>query len=280
MELRQPFPNLNALLPALRDGYPLSTTGTQCQPEEQVESNQRPFAAAPILSPSISMPAAASSHRDPAHQIPPAASGLRDPPNAIPAVERSRGYPAHQRPAATSGSWNLPNTMPAAASSLRDPAHQIPPTAPILADPSLLPYPVPISQAARLEPSLQMPDTAAPTLAEPSLPYPVPISQGIRREPSLSMPAPALSGPSPIDVNNSSTDAIHGSPEANEPSAVARSTGQDITDHGANNNARTGVPVESAPRSQLMADGSFLDPDKYEAVKPLGCGGFAKVINK
>lgn len=227
MELRQPFPNLNALLPALRDGYPLSTTGTQCQPEEQVESNQRPFAAAPILSPSISMPAAASSHRDPAHQIPP--------------------------------------------------------TAPILADPSLLPYPVPISQAARLEPSLQMPDTAAPTLAEPSLPYPVPISQGIRREPSLSMPAPAapaLSGPSPIDVNNSSTDAIHGSPEANGPSAVARSTGQDITDHGANNNARTGVPVESAPRSQLMADGSFLDPDKYEAVKPLGCGGFAKVINK
>ena len=57
-----------------------------------------------------------------------------------------------------------------------------------------------------------------------------------------------------------------------------RFTGQDSTDHGPETATRTGVQVESSLRPQLSSDGCFLDPEKYEPVKLLGSGGFAKVL--
>ena len=43
---------------------------------------------------------------------------------------------------------------------------------------------------------------------------------------------------------------------------------------------KTGIQVAQTLRSQLGLDrdGSFLDPDKYDPVKLLGSGGFAKVL--
>jgi len=52
----------------------------------------------------------------------------------------------------------------------------------------------------------------------------------------------------------------------------------DVTDHGSTGSTGIGIPEESAQRPQLMVDGRFLDPEKYEPVKLIGSGGFAKVI--
>ena len=55
-------------------------------------------------------------------------------------------------------------------------------------------------------------------------------------------------------------------------------TGQESTDHGPERATRTGIQVESSLRLQLSSGGCFLDPEKYEPVKFLGSGGFAKVL--
>ena len=117
------------------------------------------------------------------------------------------------------------------------------------------------------------------TLANPTLPYPVPISQPTMDDPSLQRPAPAApgnGGPLPSGQNNSSTD--DNSRQVHGPANARHFTGQDITDHGPNNGIRTSVQVESSLRLQLTVGGSFLDPEKYEPVKFLASGGFAKVI--
>ena len=61
--------------------------------------------------------------------------------------------------------------------------------------------------------------------------------------------------------------------------AAGALTGPDLTDQGPERVTRAGVQVQSSSRSLLSMDqdGCFLDPEKYEAVKLLGTGGFAKV---
>ena len=124
------------------------------------------------------------------------------------------------------------------------------------------------------------------TVSEQSLPYPVPVSQSAGDESLLQVPgsaAPISASPSHAGQNNPSTDAESETTQADStPVSVPANTGglngQDITDHGTTSNTRTSIPVDSALRSQLTADGRFLDPEKYDPVKLLGSGGFAKVI--
>ncbi|KAL9959172.1 hypothetical protein ACROYT_G036266 [Oculina patagonica] len=255
-EQRRPFPNLQDVGSAL----PPLSTGMQRQPQEQAESIQRPFAA-----PSV---------RDPSFAMPPAASGRWDLPAA--AATPNPALSVHQPVPA--GYWNPPVSRPVVptAAYLRDQAPPVPQTAPGRLDPLVSP--------PAAAPSHQIP-TAAPTLADPSLPYPTPVSRPTMEDPSLPRPAPAApnpSGPPPSGPNNLSTDTITETPEANprqvQGSANARRpAGQDLTDHGPDTRIRTSVPVQSAPRLQLTFEGRFLDPEKYEPVKELGSGGFAKV---
>ena len=112
-----------------------------------------------------------------------------------------------------------------------------------------------------------------------SLPYPVPVSPSTRDDSLPSLPAsvaPISGSPSPAGQNNPSTNAVSETTQA----SVRQMPGpdQDITDHGTTRSTRMGIPEESAQRPQLMVDGRFLDPEKYEPVKLIGSGGFAKVI--
>ena len=117
-----------------------------------------------------------------------------------------------------------------------------------------------------------------------SLPYPVPVSTRDDSLPSLPGSVAPISGsPSPAGQNNPSTDAVSETTQASvrqmpEPANAGGFTDQDITDHGTTRSTRMGIPEESAQRPQLMVDGRFLDPEKYEPVKLIGSGGFAKVI--
>lgn len=225
----------------------------QRQPEEQAESIQRPSAFSGL--------------RDPSFPMPPATSGHWDPPVWDPALLAYQPVPGRSDglvsvPPVPSGPWS---PLAASSAGLRDPAPPVPQPAPVAAPSSAHQRPL-----------------AAPTLADPSLPYPTPVSQPTRDVPSLPRPAPAapgLSGPSPLRQNSSSTDAVEvNSGQVHGPANPRHFTGQDITDHGLNDRIRTSVPVESAPRLQLTMEGSYLDPEKYEPVKLLGSGGFAKVI--
>lgn len=141
------------------------------------------------------------------------------------------------------------------------------------------------------DPHISMP-AAVPGLggaADPSLPYPVPVSPSTRDHSSPSLPASVapISGiPSRAGQNNPSTDAVSETtqPNARQMPGPANAGGfsdimqVDITDHGPTGSTRMGIPEESAQRPLLTVDGRFLDPEKYEPVKPIGSGGFAKVI--
>lgn len=178
-------------------------------------------------------------------------------------------------PPAASSHWDPPVSRPMGSSA--PPVHQ---PAPVHSDPHVsMPAVVPSHRD-----TLDQRPFAAPTPADPSLPYPVPVSQSAGDDSSLPAPvAPSVGGPFHAGLNNSSTDAITESPQANSrqvpgPANAGGFTGQDITDQGTTTSTRMSVPVESALRSELMYNGRFLDPEKYEPVKLLGCGGFAKVV--
>ena len=119
-----------------------------------------------------------------------------------------------------------------------------------------------------------------------SLPYPIPVSQSSRDNSLLPLPAsgtPISTSPSHAGQNNPSTDAVSetipaDSRQVSGPANTGGLSDQDITDHGTTSNTRTSVPVDSALGLQLTINGCFLDPEKYEPVKLLGSGGFAKVI--
>lgn len=186
------------------------------------------------------------------------------------------GYPV---PPVASGHW-APHVSgsSATAASLRDPG---PPASQHALGHSDLPVSVPVhgfpsAPSHPIPPESNQLDSA---LANPTLPYPVPISQPTMDDPSLQRPAPAApgnGGPLPSGQNNSSTDAY--SRQVHGPANPRHFTGQDITDHGPNNGIQTSVQEESSLRLQLTVGGSFLDPEKYEPVKFLASGGFAKVI--
>ena len=182
---------------------------------------------------------------------------------------------------------------PSASPRLRDSSSAVPPVAsghldPSVSRPILAPGP-PVHQPApgSSDPYVSSP-AALPSLgsADPSLQYPVQVSQSARDDSLLPLPASAIpisASPSHAGQNNPSTDAVSEPTQANSrqvpgPANAGGFTGQDITDHGAASSTRMSVPVESALRSDLMIDGRFLDPEKYEPVKLLGSGGFAKVV--
>ena len=165
-------------------------------------------------------------------------------------------------------------------------------------------YPVPVA-SSYLDPSVSWPMVARAlsvhhhaqgysdphvsphaTVPAQSLLYPVPVSQSGGVFSLLPLPgsaAPISTSPSYAGQNNPSTDAESETTEADSrqvsvPANTGGSNGQDITDHDTTSNTRTSIPVDSALRLELMTEGSFLDPEKYEPVKRLGRGGFAKVI--
>jgi len=118
---------------------------------------------------------------------------------------------------------------------------------------------------------------------DPSLPYPVLVSQSSRDDFSLVMlpasDAPINSSPTPASQNNPSTNPVSETTQAYARQVPGpANAGEDITDHGTTNSTRTSIPVDSALRSELTIDGRFLDPEKYDPVKLIGSGGFAKVI--
>ena len=290
------------------------TTGTQRQPEEQAESYQGPSASSSVppaasshLNPSVSRPIVAPAA--PVHQPAP---GYSDPHGAIPAAvpDQSLPYPVPvsgrdsslpvQLPASTgpsSGSstpavQNNPSTD-AVSETTQVPDQSLPYPVPVSGRDSSLPVPLPASTgpssgspipAVQNNPST---DAVSETTQVPdqSLPYPVPVSG---RDSSLPVPLPASTGPSsgspiPAVQNNPSTDAVSETTQSDSrevpgPANGGDLNGQDITDHGTDNSTRTSVSVDSALRSELRIDGRFLDPEKYEPVKLLGSGGFAKVI--
>ena len=173
---------------------------------------------------------------------------------------------------------NLNNTAPQilrAAPSLRNPA----PSAPVAA--AGPPVSVPVSAPG------DPPNQRLQTLADPSLPFPVPVSQPTMENPSLQSPPPAAPSGNASPIDDTSTDTIQApsvssSRPLHEPSALGPGgfAGQDITDHVPNGGVRASVPVSSALRAQLTSNGNFLDPEKYEPIKLIGSGGFAKVIVK
>lgn len=169
-----------------------------------------------------------------------------------------------QRPSASSSS-----VLPVASSQL-DPSVSRPIVAPAL----------PVHQPA---PGYPMPAA----IPDQSLPYPVPVSQSGRDDSSLvPLPAsavPSSSSPTPTGQNNPSTYAVSETTQANsthvsEPNNAGDFTGLDITDHGTDNSTRTSIPVDPELKSELTTNGRFLDPEKYDPVKLIGSGGFAKVI--
>ena len=162
---------------------------------------------------------------------------------------------------------------------------------------------VPLVASSHLDPSVSVsrvrpvrqpaPGYSDPHVSPPaavpaqSLPYPVPVSQSAGDDSLLPLPgsaAPISASPSDAGQNNPSTDAESETTQADsrqgsEPANTGGSNGQDNTDHGTTSNTRTSIPVDSALKSQLTVDGCVLDPEKYEPIKLLGRGGFAKVIN-
>lgn len=154
-------------------------------------------------------------------------------------------------------------------------------------DPSVSrPTVAPALSVHRPAPGYSDPHVSPPAVVpDQSLPYPVPVSQSTRDDP-LTLPAsaaPISTSPLHAGQNNAATDAESATTQADSrqvsgPDNMGDVSGQDITDHGATSNIRTSVPVDSALRSELTVEGCFLDPEKYEPVKQLGRGGFAKVI--
>jgi len=134
-------------------------------------------------------------------------------------------------------------------------------------------------------PGYSDPRMSTPAVVQhPSLPYPVPISQPSRDDISPLLvprqaPAPISASLAPASQNNPSTDAVSETTQAYSRQVPGPADGgQDITDHGPANSTRTSVPVDSALRSELSINGRFLDPEKYDPIKLIGSGGFAKVI--
>lgn len=174
---------------------------------------------------------------------------------------------SYQRPSGSSSS------VPPVVSSQLDPS---------VSRPIVAPAP-PVCQPAPGFSDLHISTPAA--VPDPSLPYPVPVSQSGRDDSLLPPPAaaaPLSASPSHAGQNNPSTDAVSettqvDSTQVREPANGGRFS-EDITDHGTTNNTRTSVPVDSALGLELTIDGRFLDPEKYDPVKLLGSGGFAKVI--
>ena len=176
-----------------------------------------------------------------------------------------------------------PYRRPSASSSL------VSPVALSHLDPSVS-RPTQVAPAPRVHqpaPGYSDPRVSPPAAAlDQSLPYPVPVSQSTRDDSLPPLPAPGApisTSPSHAGQNNPSTDAESETTQADSrqesgPANTGGSSGHDITDHGTNGNTRTSVPVDSALRLELTTDGCFLDPEKYEPVKLLGMGGFAKVI--
>ena len=143
---------------------------------------------------------------------------------------------------------------------------------------------LPVRQPA---PGYSDPHVSPPAgVPDQSLPYPIPVSQSSRDNSLLPLPAsgtPISTSPSHAGQNNPSTDAVSetipaDSRQVSGPANTGGLSDQDITDHGTTSNTRTSVPVDSALGLQLTINGCFLDPEKYEPVKLLGSGGFAKVI--
>lgn len=174
---------------------------------------------------------------------------------------------SYQRPSASSSS------VPPVASSHLDPSVSRPMVAPALS----VHRPASGYSDPHVSPPAAVPDQ--------SLPYPVPVSQSARDDSLPPLPAssaPISTSPSHAGQNNPSTDAESATMQADSrqvsgPATMGDISGQDITDHGTTSNIRTSVPVDSALRSELTVEGCFLDPEKYEPVKLLGRGGFAKV---
>ena len=275
MEERRHFPNLNDFVAAL-------PTVTQRQPQEQAESIHRPlpslagYPVPPVASghwaPHVSgSSATAASLRDPGPPASQHALGHSDLPVSVPV----HGFPSASVPqlAPVRQDPLMPPPQPVSGPAVVAPRHalghsDLPVSVPVHGFPSAPSHPIP--------PESNQLDSA---LANPTLPYPVPISQPTMDDPSLQRPAPAApgnGGPLPSGQNNSSTDAY--SRQVHGPANPRHFTGQDITDHGPNNGIRTSVQEESSLRLQLTVGGSFLDPEKYEPVKFLASGGFAKVI--
>ena len=212
----------------------------------------------PSLDPSVSRPMVAAAHpvRQPApgysdpHVSRPAASAAPAAPAAAP--DRSFPYP-------------YPSLDPSVSRPVVAAAHPVRQPAPGYSDP-------------HVSPPAGVPDQ--------SLPYPIPVSQSSRDNSLLPLPAsgtPISTSPSHADQNNPSTDAVSetipaDSRQVSGPANTGGLSDQDITDHGTTSNTRTSVPVDSALGLQLTINGCFLDPEKYEPVKLLGSGGFAKVI--
>lgn len=107
--------------------------------------------------------------------------------------------------------------------------------------------------------------------ADPSLPYPVPVSPSTRDHSSPSLPAS-------VAVSETTQPNARQMPEPANAGGFSDIMQLDITDHGPTGSTRMGIPEESAQRPLLTVDGRFLDPEKYEPVKLIGSGGFAKVI--
>ena len=169
----------------------------------------------------------------------------------------------------------LNHRLPPPSVPQRAPSHTDPPVSSTVAAPS-----------ATEESSDQRPSVAS-ILANPSLPFPIQLSLSNYDDSSLPRPVPAgpgLSGPSSIndplpdavdahETTDDNSTQVHGS--ANEEGF----TRQDNTDHGlADNSTRASIAVDPALKMHLTFPGSYLDPEKYDPVKLLGSGGFAKVI--
>ena len=107
------------------------------------------------------------------------------------------------------------------------------------------------------------------SLADPSLGYPVQVSQPSMENPSLQSPL----SPDAVTQGPPSSTAR----QVQEHSASVGSAGLDAIDHPPNGSISTGIPATADLKVQVSAMGNFLDPVKYEPIKMIGSGGFAKV---